>query len=173
LKIEPQHEFAKENLQICLSKLGIETSGSNEMFYTTLTKSLVRSKNANDWGTWALVDFGLFVGLVVAYLLLRKPLHKKLTFFTALFALFCVVILNILAYNSKQIFNSVEHVVALRPTPIYESATDVAKQIGELPAGSILQLNEEFENQWFNITLPDGRDAWCERECVEKVALKQ
>ena len=173
LKIEPQHELAQENLQICLNKLGVEISGSDEMFYTTITKSLVRSRNANDWGTWAIISFVLLVGLIVLYLLLRKPLHKKIAFFTALIVLLGVVAFNIFAHNSKQIFNTVEHVVALRTTPLYESANSATKQIGELPAGAILQLNEEFEDQWFNITLPDGRDAWCERECVEKVDVKQ
>lgn len=172
LKIEPQHEFAKENLQLCLNKMGIEMSGSDEMFYTTLTKSLVRSKNANDWGTTALITFALFIGFGVLYILLRKPLHKKIAFFASLVALLGVVIFNIFAYNSKQIFNTVEHVVALHTTPIYESATTTSKQVGELPAGAVLQLNEEFEDEWFNITLLDGRDAWCKSQYVEKVSVK-
>ena len=171
LKIEPQHEQAQDNLQLCLEKVNTNIAEGDEMFYTTMLKSLVRSKNANDWGMLATIAWGLVIAFAIGYLLVRKPAYKKMTFFAALVALLCVVILNIFAYQSKQDLFNVDNIVALRATPIYESATTAAKQIGEVPAGTILRFNEDFQNEWFNVTLPDGREAWCERQFIEKVEL--
>ena len=61
LKMEPQHELAHENLQFCMNKVGVVMVEDNEMFYTTMIKCLMRSMNANDWGTLAVVSFALFV----------------------------------------------------------------------------------------------------------------
>jgi hypothetical protein len=54
---------------------------------------------------------------------------------------------------------------------LYESATNASKQITAVPAGVVLKLNESFGDEWFNVSLPDGRSAWCEKATVEKVEL--
>ena len=171
LKINPQHSNAKDNLQISLDKVGIYEHTNNEMFYTTWLKTLVSSKSANDWGCLAFICWAVFLLIGVAYLLAQTPKIKKITFFTAFPLLILALILNIFAYNSKQDFYNTLNLVVMKSTPLYESATTASKQIGEATPGMLLKLNNALEDQWYNVSTSDGRQAWCENINVEKVAL--
>ena len=171
LKINPQHSDARDNLRICSDKVGAYEQSNNEMFYTTWIKTLVSSKSANDWGFWALCCWIVFLFIGVAYFLAQTPKVKKITFFTALPLLILTILLNIFAYNSKQDFYNTLHLVVMKSTPLYESATTASKQIGEVTPGVLLKLNDSFEGHWYNVNLPDGRQAWCENTTVEKVEL--
>ena len=172
LKINPQHAHAHDNLKVCLEQSGAETYTTSEMFYTTWFKSLIQSRNANQWGTLAIFTLCVFIGLVIIFLFSKTPWIKKLTFFAAILVFLCVILLNIFAYQSKVRFNSVEEVVTMQSISLYESATSQSRQVGEVPAGSILKLNEEFNNEWYNVDTPDGRNAWCQNQHLEKVELK-
>ena len=171
LKMNPHHEEAFENLRLCLEKVGAQEYIEDELFYTTWLKSLVGSKNANEWGIWALVCWGIFLLMGVVYFLSYTPLVKKIAFFTALLLLLVAIMLNVFAYNSKKSFYTTLQLVVMKTTPLYESATNASKQIGEVPAGVLLKLNENFNDSWYNVSLPDGRKAWCEKTTIEKVEL--
>lgn len=171
LKINPQHSNAKDNLQISLDKVGIYEHANNEMFYTTWFKTLVSGKSANEWGHLAFICWAVFLLVGVAYLLTHTPKIKKITFFTAFPFLIFALILNIFAYNSKQDFYNTLHLVVMKSTPLYESATTASKQIGEATPGMLLKLNNTLEDQWYNVSTSDGRQAWCENINVEKVAF--
>ena len=173
LKMEPGHAEAQENLQLCLEKAGITTSEGEELFYTTMTKSLLRSKNANEWGRLGIGAFAVFVIFITLYLLLRRPLYKKVTFFVALISLLGTVVFNIFAFIGKQRFMEVEHVVSLSASPIYETASTSAEVMSEVPAGSVLELNDALDEEWVNVTLTDGREGWCERQKVGFVSLEE
>ena len=173
LKMEPGHIEAKDNLQLCLEKAGITTSEGEEMFYTTMTKSLLRSKNANEWGTLGIGAFAVFVIFITLYLLLRRPLYKKVTFFIAIISLLGTIAFNIFAFINKQRFTEVEHVVSMSPAPVYETASTTGEVLSEVPAGSVLKLNDAYDDQWVNITLTDGREGWCERQKVGLVSLEE
>ncbi len=171
LKINPQYNDARYNLQICSEKVGTSEYARNEMFYATWIKTLVSSKNANDWGIWALCCWAVFLLIGVAYLLAQTPKIKKITFFTALPFLILAILLNVFAYNSKQDYYNTLHLVVMKATPLYESATTASKQIGEINPGVLLKLNDTFDEHWYNVILPDGREAWCEKTTIEKVEL--
>lgn len=172
LKINPQHTHARENLKVCLEQSGAETYSTSEMFYTTWIKSLIQSRNANQWGTLAISTLCIFIGLVIIFLLSKTSWIKKLTFFTSILVFLCVILLNIFAYKSKVSFYTTGHVVTMQPILLYESATIQSRQVGEIPSGSILKLNEEFNNEWYNVNTPDGRNAWCQNQHLEKVEIK-
>ena len=171
LKMNPKHTEARDNLQLCLQRVGAQEYTNDELFYTTWLRALIGSNTADGWGRLALLFWALFLGAGVVYLLAHAPLLKKLTFFLALIFLLLAIVMNVFAYKSKQRFYRVEHLVVMKSTPLYESATSISKQIGEVPEGAVLKFNETFDNKWFNVSLPDGRTAWCEQHTVEKVEL--
>lgn len=173
LKMNPQHADAQDNLLLCYQKVGVQEFTGDELFYTTWFKQLVGSRNANAWGRFALVFFALFIALGVGYLLARKPLIKKIAFFSALVPLALTILMNVFAHLSNENFSVVTHLVAMKETMLYESATNASKQITSVPAGVVLKLNESFGDEWFNVSLPDGRSAWCEKATVEKVELNR
>ncbi len=171
LKVNPQHADAQANLMLCLKQAGVQVGTTDELFYTTWMKSIVGSKSADQWGNFAVLFFAIFLVLGMIYLLSKTPLVKKWMFFAALFSLLTWVVLNVFAYISKERFYSVEHLVAMKQVLLYESATEVSKQIGEVPAGTILKFDEAFNDEWVHVVLPDGREAWCQKAQVEYVKI--
>lgn len=171
LKVNPQHSDAQDNLMLCLEQSGGQVGSADELFYTTWLKSLLSSKNANQWGNLATISFAVFLLFGVFFLLAKTPLVKKCMFFIAVFSFLSWVVLNIFAYSSKERFYNAEHLVVMKMTQLYESATEASKQVGEIPAGSILKFNDEFNDEWVHVVLPDGREVWCQKAQVEYVKI--
>lgn len=164
LQLDPAHADATFNLQLTTSKLTDHFDAPAEMFFVSWTKRLVYSQSAATWGICALLSLivALCAGMCCFFpwrLWLRRTALTVACLaggFTIAFECFAHLQTNRLTNNRLA--------VVMQTTTVRNSPSATAKVIRELHEGTTLTVKEVFKDQWLQVELPDGTEAYVPKE---------
>lgn len=167
LKVSPNHEDARYNLELCHAKLGVAETYTDEYFFSALCRKLLLSMTANAWMGWCYALMVVLLSGIVAFCLVLSVRAKKLLFLAIVILFFAVVVVNTFAYNAKENYLSADRVVVMNEVQVYEGPTKQAKSLGQLVPGATYQTDIQQGEEWIRLILSDGSVGWCERVAVE------
>ena len=170
LRLSPSDEDIKFNLQLAQSKTIDNIAPASEMFFVTWYKSLVNLLSIDGWAWISILSLliiicGMGVFLWVKKLNFRKTLTKLLVvpIFTFIFSLF-------FAFQQKIIVSSHNFAIVTSPSVVVKTAPDAAaSKAFIIHEGTKVEILDKSMDQWWEVTLEDGRRGWIEKGLTEVI----
>lgn len=167
LKLNPMHEDARYNLDICRTKIGCEADIQDEMFFMTMFRKWITSRNANQWMNLGVVFFILTIIAWFAYAFMSYVTYRKIAFCTLILFAAITLLFNIFAMQAKDAFYANNRVVVMQETQFLEGPTKQARNLGTLTPGATYETDIQQGSDWLRLKFPDGTVGWCECTNVE------
>ena len=164
LQLNPAHEDAAFNLQLTTTKLTDHFDAPSEMFFISWAKRLVFSQSAATWGIFALLALivALCAGMCCFFPL--KLWLRRTALAVACLAGGCTIAFECFAHLQTNRLTDNRLAVVMQTTTLRDSPSSTAKVIRELHEGTTLTIKEIFKNQWLQVELPDGTEAYVPKE---------
>lgn len=163
LQIKPDYPEAKDNLTLAQSRIVKPIPYAEDIFFVSWWNSLTAQSNM---GLWSVISLVLFLAVITIAIL--KTLGK-IGFATrklqvSLLSLWAVTIIFAFASNGKRAEQRA--VMMEEGTPLLNDKK--GKSIGNIPEGTTLDIESE-SGSMLEITLPDGRTGWVNKNTVAKI----
>lgn len=170
LRLEPANEDAAFNLELTRSKLTDRFDAPSEMFFVTMTKSLIYSQSARTWGFISLAMLVFCFAFALLYLLGGRVWLRKVGFFAAMACLALTIGCEAFAALQQRHVAGESVAVVMGQTQTYESPATTAKASTLLHEGtSVIILESDARGQWLRVQLPDGKEVWMNGTQLERV----
>lgn len=165
LWLDPDHDDARYNLALVQTRLEDRFSPPQEMFFTTLTRTLRTSHSTGTWLAWSLLLAALLALCVLTFRRVAQPVVRRVVFYLGLVALILFVTTNIFAFRQHcdQARNA-QAVVMADAAPLYNSPVARSKPALTLHAGTTVLMADAYGKDWVEVVLPDTRRFWASRK---------
>lgn len=158
IKIDPSNKEAKDNLYLTQNRIPNRILNVPDIFFVQWWHSLTSADKANMWAIVSVLLFLVFIGSMLAQRLRRIDLPAQL--YIGICAIWFLSL--IIAYTAAQKSNNNTHAVVMQGDAPFMSTPGKGKTQSLVPEGTTVKLRSE-QNNWLEITLPDGRTGWIEK----------
>lgn len=169
LRLNPEDENIRFNLELCQHRIVDRFNPMDEMFFITYIKEFIKTKSAGQWGLLALCCFACALMLFLVYWFGLKTWLRKSAFFAALIIFIVSVSFNVFAGIQHFETNNTTKAVVFTKEHVYGSPTEGAKKLRQINPGTSLIITEENVKGWYGIRLPDGTEGWVRCEILQEV----
>ena len=169
LKLNPDNEDAKTNLNFMEGLLTDKFNDIPEIFFKKWINALKHLKNSDDWALISMLTFVIGFVLLSIYLLLRNTLIRKYSFFSSIVLIFISLLAFIFSWQQRKDETNpasaivTEFMVNAKSTPS-ETGTDLFV----LHEGAKVWI-EDITGKWQEIRLSDGRKGWVPSESIGEI----
>ena len=169
LKIEPNNEDVKHNIELINSRLTDKVEQVPELFYKNWWKQLV---NLMDINTLAVVNILLLTSallLIALYIAVSNLIVRNVSFWTGTFLLLLFFI-GVLAVSQRNHYQSDQHeAIIFTPTVNIKSSPDEnSKDIFVLHEGTKVKLLDVVA-EWQEIRISNGSVGWIKALDIRKI----
>lgn len=171
LWMDPGHDDARYNLSLVQTQHADQYAVPQEMFFTTWVRNIRTVHSVGTWQNWSIVLFALLLISIVAFRQTKKPLARRLIFYTGLacMAMFCTT--NVFAIMQQYDYtHNQDAVVMADEAPCYDSPVAKSKPATILHAGTTVTMTERYTGGWVEVILPDTRHFWTKESTISPVA---
>ena len=168
LKLDPSCGDARHNLEFARSLTRDRIDSVPEFFLHSWMRSLCWAMPSDSWAWISLALFALLLGMILLFLLGRRPAIRKLGFFAGAAAGLLLILTLIFAVWQKRDYLHADDAVVMRPVVSVKSAPSGAdtKDLFILHEGTCVKLLDSV-GDWSNIRLSDGREGWLKKDVLE------
>ena len=160
LRLDPSHEDARFNLQLCQERLQDRFNPPPQMFFTTMLSDCIDRRSALTWGWWAFIAFACsIVGLGMVRLMPSKWGRRTGRTLWIGGTLACLL-LNIFAAWKSHTDSSRHYAVIAGPQSVYAEPNAAAAVRRPLHTGTTVRILETRHGGWQQIEMPDGEGGW-------------
>lgn len=159
LKLDPSYKDARYNLDIARQMVQDRIDSVPEFFLHSWARKLCYSIASNGWAVIFLVLFALFCAMTVVFFLSRKPVWRRISFFSAIVALLLSIPCAVNSAWQKNDFQNRDTAIVFRPVCSAKSAPSGNTDLFVLHEGTKVRVLESV-GEWTNIALSDGREGW-------------
>ena len=170
LKLDPSCGDARHNLEFARSLTRDRIDSIPEFFLHSWMRSLCWVL-PSDWWAWiSLALFALLLGMLLIFLLGRRPSVRKWGFFGGITAVLLLVLALYFAAWQKNDYLRADDAVVMRPVVSVKSSPSGAdtKDLFILHEGTCVELLDSV-GEWSNIRLSDGREGWLKKDVLEVI----
>ncbi len=164
LQLNPAHADAAFNLQLTTTKLTDHFDAPSEMFFISWAKRLVFSQSAATWGICALLALIVALCAGMCCFFPWKLWLRRTALAVACLAGGCTIAFECFAHLQTNRLTDNRLAVVMQTTTLRDSPSSTAKVIRELHEGTTLTVKEIFKDQWLQVELPDGTEAYVPKE---------
>ncbi|MDY4558192.1 MAG: tetratricopeptide repeat protein [Alloprevotella sp.] len=164
LQLNPAHTDAAFNLQLTTTKLTDHFDAPSEMFFVSCTKRFIYSQSAATWGICALLALIVTLSVGMCCLFPWKLWLRRTALTVACLAGSCAIAFECFAHLQKNRLTDNRLAVVMQTTIVRNSPSATAKEIRELHEGTTVTVKEIFKDQWLQVQLPDGTEAYVTKE---------
>lgn len=169
LRLAPDNEDIKYNLELCQSKIVDQFNKPSEMFFITWLKDFTSSKNSNQWGYIGIVCILFSVILFGIYRFSSRVGVRKFSFFVSLGLFLISILVNFAAAWTYYQYSHDSRAVIMSEVSLYKASNDKEEPIRALNAGTTVNVLQENSKGWWEVTLPSGKKGWIEEGSAIKI----
>ena len=167
LKIKPDYEDAKYNLEMARSQTVDKIETMEKFVLTEWNQSIQNGTSSNGWAKWSIFAFILTLILVGLYIFSAKVLVKKIAFFSA----FVTLAFSIIAFCYSRAQNNAmtkdECAIIVSPTVTGKSTPDESgTDLFVLHEGTKVRVKSKI-GDWIEIQMEDGNTGWISSKKLE------
>lgn len=167
--LAPGDEDINYNLSLARVHTQDKIQAVPEIFFIRWWHHLINLKSSNEWGSFSLISFILFLAALGFFLLTRSVLVKKMSFgFGILFViLFCFSFGFGLSQRNR--LNSHDEAIVFAPTVTIKSSPDNnGNNIFIIHEGLKVKITDQI-GSWLEVRLADGNKGWLPGSSVVKI----
>lgn len=166
LQINPDYKAAKDNLTLTRSRIGNRIQHPEDIFFVRWWKSLTKQNLSFAWSVVSLIVFLAALVTLILRRLNKAPSWMRPGVTLATFILFGVFLF--FAYISSQRAVKEDAAVVMRPDTPFRQDSKTSRTQSLVPEGTVVSVEQEQET-WMQVTLPDGRTGWMQKDALEKI----
>jgi tetratricopeptide (TPR) repeat protein len=169
LKLDPNNEDIKHNIDVVNSKLADKVEMVPELFYKRWWKLIVNSMDIDMLAMVNIILLTLALLLLAVYIAVSNILIRKISFWTGI-SLFLVFSIGVLAASqrNRNITNPYEAIVFTQTVNIKSSPDENSKDIFVLHEGTKVKLLD-LVAEWQEIRIANGSVGWIKASDIRKI----
>lgn len=160
LKLNPNNEDTKHNIEIAKSFISDKIETVPELFIVTWWKRLSDIFTINTWGVLSLAAFGMLLSCLFIYLTTRTRVTKKIMFFSSLVLVvmtICCFSISIKKYNYIKSHN--EGIIITPTITVKSSPSTTSVDLFVLHEGTKVKVIDNT-GDWEKIKIGNGSIGW-------------
>lgn len=160
LKLEPNNEEAKHNLEIANAFISDKIESVPDFFIKTWWRKLSNIFNANTWAAISLITFGLLLTALFFYFTAKTRYMKKSMFFVGLILIIMSICSFSISVDKYDYLKSNEEGIVMIPTiTVKSSPSSTSVDLFVLHEGSKVKILDSTDN-WDKIKIANGSIGW-------------
>lgn len=170
LRLAPGDADTRYNLQFLRSKTIDKIVPVEELFFMTWYHSVQNWFAIDTWATIAVLSLIFALVLMLCYLFGSRMLLRKVGFYSSFVLLCLFAFCSLTAFQRKQ--RLMEHDTAIVLTPalnVKATPDNTASDAFVIHEGTRVNITDRSMNNWFGISLDDGREGWLKKKDVEVI----
>lgn len=166
-KLAPGDDDINFNLKLANTKIVDKIENVPELFFYRWWKNIRDWYSPDGWAKICLIFTVLFFIFTSLYLLLKKIIARKISFWMALLILICTGLSLTFAHQSWQIRNNQKEAVIFNPAVnIKSSPDDNSVDIFVLHEGTKVTLTDNL-GEWYKIMVANGSVGWVKADVMK------
>ncbi len=177
LKLDPNNEDAKANLEFVKDKINIKDA-EGDSYFADAFMGWVKGRSSNSWAVIAVVLFLTFIAALLVYIFVDNIMLRKIGFFGGGVVLVLFVLTLVFAFVSRNETKSKNHAIVTVPSTTLSTSPRVPKDKTEeaflLNEGykveivdSVKPNESESDLIWYNVIVNNRDKAWVKSGDIE------
>jgi len=169
LKIAPNNEDLKHNIEVVNSKLTDKVETVPELFYKRWWKLLVNMMDIDTLAILNIILLSLALILIAIYIVASNIMIRKISFWTGIF-LFVLFSIGVLAASQRNHYLNSQHeaIIFTQMVNIKSSPDENSKDIFVLHEGTKVKLLDMIA-EWQEIRIANGSVGWIKNSDIRKI----
>lgn len=169
LKIRPGFDDAKYNLKMANKLIIDKIEAVPEFFLVSWFKSVVSMYSYDKWAYMSVTLFALSLILLSVYFYSHKLVLRKVSFFTAVFGFFVVVLTFWFAGKQYNYQEKTRYAIVYETAiTVKSSPSDDGTDIFPLHEGTKVKMLDRV-GEWVEIKIADGKQGWLNKESLLEI----
>ena len=163
LKIKPDFDDAKENLEICNLQLIDKIEEIPELMITSLYNNIINFLSLKNWIYLTLIF--IWVSLIIFSYNSFVKKNKKSVLYLVIFS-FCLFFITTKKHNQN--INIKEAIIYSSVINVMSAPSEQSTNLFSLHIGTKVKIEDQIEN-WVNIRLANGKKGWILVENLKEI----
>jgi len=160
LLLDPGNRDVRHNLAYAQAQTVDKIEAVGEFFLTTAYNAVKNLYSADQWASYAIVSFLLFLAGAALFFFTRRTIWRKIGFYSGLLFLVCCLIFNTFSFNQKRALTHRNTAIIFVPTVTIKSTPDNSgTDLFILHSGTKVEVNNTTDD-WCEIETADGNVGW-------------
>ena len=168
-KLAPADENIKDNLALAnariVDKPRTEELGDLEASW----REFVYNPEPGAWTFWSILAMCGAFALLAAFLFLKKPGLKRLTFYSGLAIIPVAIFFFILSYLQQNAMKVEAAIITSVNVYVKSAPSDTGTDVLILNAGTKVDLIRERKEGWVELKAPNGESGWLQKEHITDI----
>lgn len=170
LLLNPSDEDVAFNLELARSKTVDKVATVHKFFLMEWLEAIINLMGMQTWCIVGVVFFLLMLLTALVYLFGKSILLRKISFFTALFALFATVFANMSAYHQYYYQTNRAEAIVMQPSVTAKSTPgESGTDLFVIHEGRKVTIVDDSMQGWKEIELEDGNIGWVPASVIERI----
>jgi len=168
-RLAPNDDDIQFNLDLANQHVVDAIKELPQVFFVRWWKGLIKSKPTDSWGTYSLVSFFVFLGLLALYVFSSNNSLRRIGFWFGILSLVLSVLTFGFAKKQKSQLDKHNYAIITQPSAAAKSSpSESGTNIFLIHEGLKVQLVDQV-GSWYEIRLADGNQGWLEADTMEKI----
>lgn len=170
LKMDPSHSDSRYNLELASEHIQDRIDEVPEFILVSWARRLSYVLSSNTWAVLSLVFLGVFLAMLLLFLIGQSSGVKKTGFYTGIVALSVFAVSLSFSVSQKRAYLKADTAIVLKPVTSVRSSpsSESAKDLFVLHEGTKVRIIDKV-GEWSNIELADGRQGWMLSQDMEVI----
>ena len=170
LLLNPADRDAQHNLNLAKSRTIDKIVARDDMFFSTVYRSIVNLFNTDSWAWIALVSIFMASVLTLLYLFSNNITLRKCSFFGGLGLVLVFILSNSFAYQQRKNLINRFGAIVTAPSAIVKKTPDTkSSDQCVVHEGTRVNITDDTMKDWKAIRLEDGREGWIQTQQIERI----
>ncbi len=168
--LNPGDEDIRFNLDMARSKTIDKVVPRHEFFFVTWYKTMVNWMSVDAWAWVCLVLFVLSLLAISLYIYGKQIWLRKLGFTLFVVLLLMTVLGNVCAWSQRSRLQNRTGAIVMSPSAVVKSTPSKSgSDLFVLHEGTRVDIKDATLNDWWEVTLADGKQGWIQRKQIEVI----
>lgn len=168
-QLEPSDEDIRFNLELARSRIVDRIEQVPELFFVGWWNQLRDLYGQDGWALVGLFSFGIFIFLLLIFLLSAQPLLKRITIWPGLIALLIAAHALAFAWQKHQLEIKRPFAIIFTPAVTVKSSPDpLSIDLFVIHEGTKVQVMDQL-GEWLEVKIPSGERGWLTENSLERI----
>lgn len=166
--LDPSDEDIRFNLELARTHIVDKEVLVNELFIVTWFKKLGSSLSINQWTLIAIVCITMMFAAITAFILGRKVVLKKVSFYMSLaFLLITIMSVCFASSQKNRLLNSGSAIIMSPSVTVKSTPSQNGTDLFIIHEGKKVRVLDSTMSEWTEIALNDGNKGWVSTNSIE------
>ena len=170
LLLNPTDKDAAFNLELARSKTVDKVATVHKFFLMEWLEAIINFMGMQSWCVMGVILFLLTLVTALVYLFGKNITLRKVSFFTALFALLVSLFANLAAYHQYHYQTNCNDAIVMQPSVTAKSTPgESGTNLFVIHEGRKVTVTDDSMQGWKEIELEDGNIGWVPASAIERI----